>query len=329
MSAPAVALSEGPGQHSKFEGSPMHNMHRLALVSLIAAVVAVAIGAGPALAGKSKPRSSLPTKALDGAMQSQGQMSNGVLSFSVDRTDITNVHIHGVPIKPAFEINGSINFQSLGHGRAFMNGDLALKPSELNAAISAIIRNHLVFQAEHQHMYDFSPMVWFVHLRGRGDAVTLAHEVHNVVAATGTPKQSSPSNPKTPLDKNRLEKILHGYDASVSEDGVVTVFVARRNPIRIDGVTINPANNIATNVAFEPLNKSGTEVAAIPDFAMEAGEINSVVGTMQAQGWDIGCLYNQETAERPQLYFSHEFKTGNPYTLAQEVRAGLDRTNAR
>lgn len=57
---------------------------------------------------------------------------------------------------------------------------------------------------------------------------------------------------------------------------------------------------------------------------MEASEINNVVETMRSMGWDIGCLYNQETGEHPRLFFSHEFKTGNPYTLAREVRKGLN-----
>ena len=45
---------------------------------------------------------------------------------------------------------------------------------------------------------------------------------------------------------------------------------------------------------------------------------------MRAQGWDIGCLYNQETAEQPQLYFDHMVKSGDAYQLAQEIRDGLD-----
>ena len=57
---------------------------------------------------------------------------------------------------------------------------------------------------------------------------------------------------------------------------------------------------------------------------MVTGEVNRVIGTMRSLGWDIGCLYNQETGETPQLYFSHDFKTGDPYALAREVRAGLN-----
>jgi hypothetical protein len=49
---------------------------------------------------------------------------------------------------------------------------------------------------------------------------------------------------------------------------------------------------------------------------------------MRDQGWHVGCLYNQETGERPQLYFSHMLKTGDPYALAAEIRRGIDLTNA-
>ena len=130
-----------------------------------------------------------------------------------------------------------------------------------------------------------------------------------------------------PARHERLQAILHGYSSDVGADGVVTVFVARKNAIRVGGIVTKPDTNIATNVAFEPLNSAGTRVAAAPDFSLEAGEVDSVIHTMRAAGWDIGCLYNQETAESPQLYFSHDFKVGNPYQLATEVRAGLNHMN--
>jgi hypothetical protein len=302
----------------------MH-LRRLATASVAALLAGGALGAGSAHAANP-----LPTKAMAAALQIQPSMVDGVASFGVERTDIDNVTLDGVPILPSFEINGELDFQPLPAGQSFMNGDLALKPSELDPVIATAIRNGLTVQAEHQHMYDFSPMVWFVHLRAKGDPVTIAEDLHNVLAQTSTPLPQAPaSHPTTPLDVKRLKRILHGYDAEVGTDGVVTVYVARRNRVEIDGVRVKPATNIATNVGFEPLNASGTKVAVIPDFAMQAKETNAVLGTMSAQGWDIGCLYNQETDESPQLFFSHQFKTGDPYQLAQEIRAGLDQTNSQ
>ncbi len=321
-------------------------MRQRLLMSLLGALLVVGVAAGSAVGGQERAKhskstparhahgskkgsSSLPEQRMNSILQLEGTTSNGVLSYSFDRTDITDVTIGGVPIKPSFEIDGSMDFQPLGGRVAFLNGDLPVQSDKVDATISTIIHNGLVFQAEHQHFYDFTPMVWFIHIRGRGDAVALARKVHRVLQAAGTPlPQSSPSNPQTPFDVARLKRILHAYDAEVGSDGVVTFFVARRDPIYIDGIRVNPSTNIATNVAFEPLNSTGTQAAAVPDFGMETGEINHVVGTMQAQGWDIGCLYNQETGETPQLFFSHEFKTGDPYALAHQIRRGLDRMNS-
>lgn len=151
-----------------------------------------------------------------------------------------------------------------------------------------------------------------------------------MLKATATPlPQHAPTNPKTPFDMKMLKNILRGYDVQVADGGVVTVFIARRNPIVIDGVRVRPEANIATNVSFQPLNAAGTHAAAAPDFALEADEIDPLLRVMRAAHWDIGCLYNQETEEYPQLFFSHQFKTGNPYDLAHQIRRGLDHTNTR
>jgi hypothetical protein len=234
-----------------------------------------------------------------------------------------------VPIKPSFEINGTFAFQPLGKGKAFMNADLPLKSSEVNRFIDALLRNGFTFQAEHQHMYDFRPIVWFIHLRSVGNPVSLAHRAYLAIhEATSTPfPQAPPPHPTTPLDPKRLETILHGFDVSVGSDGVVTVEVARKNKETIAGIPTRYATNVDINVAFEPLNKSGSYAAVVPDYGMVASEINPVIGFARKNGWDIGCLYNQETAEFPQLYFSHNFKTGNPYELARQVRQALNRMN--
>lgn len=302
-------------------------------------VLAASVLAGGGLLGTSGPAAAvepagdtdgtLPAKQMQAILQADGTVTNGVLVVGVDRTDIGTVMLRGVPIKPAFEVNGDLTFQPLRGGQAFFNGDLPVKDDEVNAVIDAILANGLVFQAEHQHFYDFDPPVWFIHFRGEGDSLDLARAVHRVLKATATPlPQAPPAKPTTPLDATKLQKILHGYDAEVGDDGVVTVHVARRDPIYIDGVRVRPQTNIATSVSFEPLNAAGTHVAAAPDFAMVATEINNVVRVMRRQNWDVGCLYNQETDESPQLFFSHQLKTGDPYDLAREVRMGLNQTNS-
>jgi hypothetical protein len=316
----------------------MHSRYRIAAVSIATALLAAFIVTA-ALAAGGKSRDShdgLPVKQMESILQAQGSVTDGVLSVEIDRTDIGTVTLHDyatgedIPIRPSFEVNGDLTFQPLGHNKVFFNGDIALKPNEVNPVIDAILSNNLVFQAEHQHFYDFQQPVWFIHFRGTGDPLTVATEVHNVLKATSTPlPQSPPANPTTPLDPKRLEKILDGYDVSVGDDGVVTVLVAPPSRITIAGVKVDRAANISTNVAFEPLNSSGTMTAVAPDFALLGQDVNPVVQVMRAANWDIGCLYNQETEEQPQLYFSHQIKTGDPYQLAAEVRAGLDKDRSK
>jgi hypothetical protein len=272
----------------------------------------------------------LPVKQIEAVIGADGTVSKGVLGISIERPDLGVVTgPQGVVFPPPFELHGDLTFQPLQGGKAFFNGDLALKPDEIDAVIDAILRNGLTFQAFHQHFYDITPEVWFIHLRGLGSPIGLAHAVRNVLAATATPlPQQMPTNPPTPLDSKRLGRILRG-DAQVGGDGVVTVSVGRTDTIVIGEVEAAAEANISTSVEFLPLAADGSRAAAVPDFAMTAGEITPVMREMRSQGWDIGCLYNQESAEQPQLYFSHQFKTGDPYTLAAEVRRGLDRTRTK
>jgi hypothetical protein len=63
---------------------------------------------------------------------------------------------------------------------------------------------------------------------------------------------------------------------------------------------------------------------------MTSPEVVPVVKLMLNKlGWYQGCLYNQETNEYPQLFFDHMLKRGNAYTLAAEIRQGLNLTGAR
>ena len=152
--------------------------------------------------------------------------------------------------------------------------------------------------------------------------------MHNVLKATSTSlPQTMPANPTTPLDAARLGKILHG-DAQVGDHGVVTVNVLRRGRVVIDDVRVSPEANISTGIEFKPHRLDVAQAWAAPDFSMEAARSSPWWRPCARQGWFVGCLYNQETSEEPQLYFSHMLKQGDAYALAAEIRQGLDQTDA-
>jgi Domain of Unknown Function (DUF1259) len=290
----------------------------------VAAPLIGAVGIAPAAASASGS-THLPVSEIEKIVGAKGDFSNGVLNIDISRDDIPHVHKEGVPIKPAFQIHGNLCFQALGDGSVLMNGDLAFKPDELNPAIDQMICHGMAWQAMHQHLYGLEPMLWFQHMRMRGSAEAVARACRAVLDVTSTPlPQAPPAHPSTPLDAERLGRII-GQPAKVGDSGVVTIEVPRANPVTLGGVRINPFLNIATSVDFEPLG--GDKAVVVPDFGMTADEINAVAAVMRSQCWEIDCLYNQETAEQPQLYFAHMFKVGNAYTLAHEVRRGLEHMN--
>ena len=282
----------------------------------------------------------LPVDQIEKIIQIQGDIENGILHLEVERNDIGDVQGPMGPVKPggpnvpqvtfdgAFEINGDIFFQPLGNGQAFLNADMALKEEEVNPFIFTLLKDGLIFQAFHQHL-PMHPQVWFVHYRGIGDAIALAKAISDAISVTSTPlPQAPPPNPSTPLDPGKLAAILHADQVSVGDEGVVTLWVYRRDQVTIDGVQVNPQANISTNIEFKPLG--GSQAAVVPDFSMESSEIVPVVRLMLNQlGWYQGCLYNQETNEYEQLFFDHMLKVGDAYQLAREIREGLNLTEAR
>ncbi len=274
---------------------------------------------------------------MEQIFQTNGTQDNGVLSFELDRKDLSNFTVgsktlaNPVTFSPDWENNGDFYFQPLAADGdyAIMNGDFGgLLPQEVDPFIDQLVANGITFQAFHQHFDDVLPaQLWFIHFRGLGGPVHLAQAIMAAVKTTSIPlPQFSSSTPTTPLPVNQLVGILGG-SAQVGSGGVVTVNVPRRGEITLGGVAINPYLNVAAPVSFLPLDSQGTTVAAAPDFNMIASEVQNVMRVMRQQGWVVGCLYNQETDEQPQLYFSHQLKVGDPITLAHEIRNGFNQMN--
>ena len=218
---------------------------------------------------------------------------------------------------------------------------MAVLEPETNPFIAALLQHGLVFQAFHQHL-PMAPQVWFVHFRGIGDPIALARATRAALDVTHTrlPQPPPPSKPTTPLDAQRLARILHG-EAHVGEDGVVTVVVARTDRVVLEGVRASPYSGISTTIEFKPtashhkedeLSKPDSKANAqvCPDFSMTAAEVVPVVKRMQIDHhWFQGSLRNDETSEQPQLFWDAMVKEGDAYQLAQEIRSGLDLTKSK
>jgi hypothetical protein len=281
-------------------------------------------------AGTAAPPSTgtLPVQDIQRILRSSGTVNGPVLNVTQLRKDLNNVRGPAdIPFKPAFEVHNDFYFQALPNNRAIVNGEFALAAGEVNAVIDRLLQVGFVFQAFHQHFFDLEPQIWHVHFRATGSPYGIARGLDYVVRATGTPlPQTAPMNPTTTLDARRLGRILGG-EAEIHEDGVVEVSLRRREQITLGGVPIDSRLGVGHEIYFEPLPDGRTAVA--PDFALLAQEIATVMRLMRREGFDIHCLYNQETAETPQLYFSHLLAVGNPYYYARVMRRVLQQTNTR
>jgi hypothetical protein len=301
---------------------------RLGKISLCLLAFAAGTFGSVSLAQDPSASTSLPVKQIESILRSQGTVENTVLSIDQDRDDLTGRRIDGVLVKPSWELINELYFQPIGGGEAIFNGDVLALESESQPVIAAITRSkHLKMMAFHQHFYDLQPILYFIHFRGVGDPVELAREVASVVAATHTPlPQIPPSNPTSPLDAERLANILHGT-AQIASDGVVYVSVPRKDTIYLQGVAVKPETGVEQTINFQPLG--GSKAAVAPDYALTASEADPVLERGRYMGWDVGCLYNQETEESPQLFFSHQTKVGDAYELAKEIRYVLDLTDSQ
>jgi hypothetical protein len=286
------------------------------------------VGASSNSNSNSNSNSRLPVNQIERILRSDGKVTNGVLSIDQSRKDLNNVTgPGGLPWKPSFEIRNQLYFQMIGGNRAMFNGELSLLDRETNPVIDRILRNRLVFQGFHQHFFDENPQLWHIHFRGTGQPLLLARAVADVIAATGTPlPQSTPPHPSSPLNAELLGRILGG-DAEVMEEGVVEVSINRKEQIILGGNAVKSELGVNHTVAFEPLGDGRAAVA--PDFALIASEVNPVMESQRRQGFTVHCLYNQETAESPQLYFSHQLAVGDAYQLARAIRRSLERTNTQ
>jgi hypothetical protein len=285
-----------------------------------------ALGEGSDLASARKA-GSLPVARIQEIMSTEGTVTSGILALEQERKDLHVTGPHGLIFTPSWEMKHQFYFQPLGQGRALVNGDFCVRSREINPVIRALLDHDLIFMAHHQHFFDLAPQVWFIHFRGVGDPLDLARRLDDVVrSATSTPlPQHPPEHPTTPLDAGALARILGGT-AEIGGEGVVTVSIPRREEIVVGGIVVEPDAGVEHTVAFQPLG-GGQRAACAPDLALRADEVVPVMRTMLGAGFEEHCLYNQETGEHPQLYFSHLLAVGDALDLARKTRRGLEHTN--
>jgi biotin operon repressor len=183
--------------------------------------------------------------------------------------------------------------------------------------------------AVHNHLMGETPHVMYMHISSHGDAVKMAHAIHEAVASTKTPGPDKPgaAAAQEPLgiDQKAVEEALGR--SGKANGGILQFGVPRAETISDGGMTVPPAMGVATAINFQP---TGSGKAAITgDFVLLGKEVNPVMKALRENGIQVTALHSHMLMEEPRLFFMHFWANDDAAKLAKGLRGALDLTNSK
>lgn len=146
-------------------------------------------GAPPQPAERPAP-STADWKAIDGVLGEHEEAAGPVADYVFPRKEAHAVHGMEVNSVGALETATEVVFQDLGGGRAAVTGEAYVRPTEVDALVSALETHALHVTAIHNHMTDETPRMYWVHWYATGDGSTLARGVSAALATTNSERKS-------------------------------------------------------------------------------------------------------------------------------------------
>jgi hypothetical protein len=268
-------------------------------------------------------------KAVEQAIGKNGSLQPGaVFKIGLPRTDLL-VTVRGVAINPLLALGSWIAFKKMGRDTVVM-GDLVLTEDEVGPVMWSLQESGIEQSALHNHVFDESPRVMYMHIHGHGDAAQLAAAIRSALSYTKTPlgpqlpgptvKKGLPSE----VDFHQVEQILGrpGKD----NNGVYQFSIARTEKITDDGMDVPPSMGVATAINFQ--STGGGRAAITGDFVLLAAEVNPVIHALRENGIAVTALHSHMLTESPRLFFMHFWANDDALKLARGLRSALDKTNS-
>lgn len=267
-------------------------------------------------------------KAVEDAMGRPGQMQAGdVIRFGMPRKDL-HVMLGDVAVKPGLALGSWAAFMRTEHGTMVM-GDLVLTEDELEPVMRKLQEGGIEIAAVHNHLIGESPHVIYMHVSSHGDAVKMAHVIHDAVALTKTPGPDAggPSSVVEPLgiDQKAIEDSL-GRSGKVN-GGILQFGVPRAETVTEGAMVIPPTMGIATAINFQPTG--GGKAAITGDFVLLGKEVNPVMKALRENGIDVTAVHSHMLMEEPRLFFMHFWANDDAVKLAKGLRAAVELTNSK
>ena len=126
------------------------------------------------------------------------------------------------------------------------------------------------------------------------------------------PPAAPPTGPQ--LDPGMLDGSL-GYSGRAN-GSVIQYTIARAETIIENGHELLPTMGVATAINFQP---SGATTASITgDFALRAGEVNAVAGTLRSNGIDVTASHQHHLNEQPRLFYMIGGWSSSPARATQD-----------
>jgi Domain of Unknown Function (DUF1259) len=252
------------------------------------------------------------------------EMPGGVYRVGMPRTDL-HVTLDGVELKPTLALGSWLAFESMGNTTMVM-GDLVLTEDEIEPVMKKLADGGIEITALHNHLLRARPATFYMHVLGRGDAVTLAQTLHDALALSKTPLGAAPAASPAPsidLDTAMIDRVL-GAKGKIA-GGVYQVGIPRAEPVSDGGMKVPPALGSAEAINFQPTG--GGKAAITGDFVLTPDEVNPVLRTLRDNGIDVTALHSHMLDEQPRLFFMHFWAVDDAEKLAKSLRAALDKVN--
>jgi hypothetical protein len=289
-----------------------------AIVRFAVPLLATVALAAPALAD---PDWSQVGQALgkSGAVQ-----AGGVYRVGFPRTDLA-VSLDGVPLRTGFAFGGWVAFHPMGD-QAMVMGDLVLTQEEITPVMRKLVDGGVQITAVHNHLLRAQPMTLYMHIEGHGDAVALAHAIHDGLAMSKTPFAPPPGT-ATPanIDMLGIDRVM-GFKGQ-DNGGIYQFGIPRAQPVSEQGMALPSPMGSAIAINFQP---TGFNTAAITgDFVLAAPEVNPVIAALKDGGIEVTALHSHMLSEEPRMFFLHFWANDDALKLARGLRTALDKVEIR
>ena len=243
----------------------------------------------------------------------------GVYKLSVPRDDL-KVTVAGVKMTPAMGLTAWAAF-SKPSGHVMVMGDIVMTEGQVNTVLSTALDSGLEVTALHNHFFDDTPKIMFMHISGTGTEQNLAQAVKNVFNALEhsvnmTFPRAALDPAKSTLDPKKLDEIFK--KTGTYKDGVYKISFGRKT--EMEHGNVGHAMGVNTWVAA-----IGTPKLAVVDgdFAMQESELQSVLRILRKGNIQIVAIHNHMTDENPRIMFLHYWGVGPAADLARAIKAAL------